>query len=58
MGAKAVSGASSMPLSAVITAVVSYFANIHPPQEIVLAIQALVTVPLTYVLVYFTPHTP
>lgn len=56
MGNKAIAGTGTAPLAASLVAVALWYFNISPPQEIVLALQALVTAPLTYAAVYFTPH--
>lgn len=56
MGSKAVAGTSTTALAGAFVAVVLWALHITPPQEIVLAMQALVAAPLTYLAVYFTPH--
>lgn len=56
MGSKAVAGTSAGALASALVAVALWALHITPPQEIVLAMQALVTAPVTYLAVYFTPH--
>jgi hypothetical protein len=56
MGTKAIAGTSSATLATALVAVGLWLAGLTPPQEIVLALQAIVSAPLTYIAVYFTPH--
>jgi multisubunit Na+/H+ antiporter MnhG subunit len=58
VGAKAVAGTSSTGVSGALVAVALWALGFTPPQEIVIALTTLVSAPLTYVAVYFTPHTP
>jgi hypothetical protein len=58
MGAKAAAGTGSIPLSSALVALVLYWFNAHPPQEIVLAYQAVASALFAYPAIYFTPHTP
>jgi hypothetical protein len=58
LGNKAITGSGSLSLSASIVAVFLWALDLHPPQEIVLAMGAIVATPLAYAAIYFTPHNP
>lgn len=56
LGTKAAVGAGTIPLSSAFVAVALYYLGQTPPQEIVLALSAIVAVPITYAAAYFAPH--
>lgn len=56
LGTKAAVGAGTIPLSSALVSVGLYYLGQTPPQEVVLALQALVSVPVAYIAAYFAPH--
>lgn len=56
MGTKAVAGTSSLGIAGALVAVGLWAAGLQPPQEIVIALTTILSAPLTYAAVYFTPH--
>ena len=56
LGTKAAVGAGTIPLSSALVAVALYYMGQTPPQEIVLALQAIISVPVAYAATYFAPH--
>lgn len=58
IGTKAIAGAGSIPLSAQLVSIALYLLGASPPQDIVLAIQGVVSAVLAYAAIYYTPYNP
>lgn len=56
IGSKAIAGTGALGIGTAIVTVGLYFLNLHPPQEIVEALQVIVNAPLVYAATYWAPH--
>ena len=55
MGSKAIAGSGTIPLGSALVSVGLWAFGLTPPQEIVLARQAILSVPLAWAAIYFMP---
>ncbi len=56
VGTKAAAGAGGLGLSAALVTLIIYFAGLHPPPEVVGALETVIGIPITYAAVWLTPH--
>lgn len=56
MGTKAIAGAGTTGIGGPLVIVLLWALNLNPPQDVIIALQAVLSGVLTYLAVYFTPH--